>query len=110
MSKVIGRPEELQRQFLGLTVNGFRRGISFECLLKNAFDSAHVHQFEAQRSFTGMIDALGSVAFGQTQQLLGLTQAGPRKLPLEEFLRKSAGVLSEFLSLLAIEVGPSPGE
>src|SRR6267142_2309624 len=110
MSKVIGRSEELQRQFLGLTVNGFWRGISFECLLKNAFDSAHIQEFEAQCPFTGMVDALGPVAFGQTQQLLGLAQAGPRELPLKEFLRKSAGVLSEFLSLLAIEVGPPPGE
>src|SRR5205823_4558798 len=67
-------------------------------------------QFEAQRSFTGMIDALGSIAFGQTQQLLGLTQAGPRELSLKKLLRKVAGMLSQFLSLLAIEVGPAPGE
>ena len=32
MSKVIGRAEELERKFLGLTVNGFWRGISFESL------------------------------------------------------------------------------
>ena len=65
MSKVIGRAEELERKFLGLTVNGFWRGISFESLLKNAFDSTNVDQFEAQRPFTGMVDALGPVAFGQ---------------------------------------------
>jgi hypothetical protein len=65
MSKMIGRPQELQRKFLGLTVNGFRRGISFECLLKNAFDSAYIEKFEAQGPFTGMVDALGPVAFGQ---------------------------------------------
>src|SRR6478672_8846954 len=104
MSKVIGRPEELQRKFLGLTVNGFWRGISFECLLKNAFDSAHIHEFEAQCPFTGMVDALGPVAFGQPQQLLGLSQAGPRKVSLKKLFREAAGVLSEFLSLLAIEV------
>src|SRR5207237_7727185 len=70
----------------------------------------HVHQFEAQRSFTGMIDALGSIAFGQTQQLLALTQAGPWELSLKKLLRKVAGMLSQFLSLLAIEVRPPPGE
>ena len=54
MSKVIGRAEELERQFLGLTVNGFWRGISFESLLKNAFDSTNVDQFETQCALTGM--------------------------------------------------------
>ena len=39
---MIGRAEELERKFLGLTVNSFWRGISFESLLKNAFDSTNV--------------------------------------------------------------------
>ena len=63
---MIGRAEELERKFLGLTVNGFWRGIAFESLLKNAFDSTNVDQFEAQGALTGMVQALGSVAFGQT--------------------------------------------
>ena len=107
---MIGRAEELERKFLGLTVNGFWRGIVFESLLKNAFDSTNVDQFETQCALTGMVQAFGPIAFGQPQQLLCLTQAGPRKLPLEEFLRKDAGVLSDLLSLLAIEVRPPSGE
>ena len=62
---MIGRAEKLQRKFLGLPVNGFWCGISFESLLKNAFDSTNVDQFEAQGALTGMVQAFGPVAFGQ---------------------------------------------
>jgi hypothetical protein len=47
-----------------LTVNGVGRGIVFESLLKNAFDSAHVHQFKTQCPLTGKVHAFGPVAFG----------------------------------------------
>src|ERR1700740_2147296 len=57
-----------------------------------------------------MVHTLRTVAFGQTEQLLGLTQAGPRELSLKKLLRKATDMLSEVLSLLAIEVGPAPGE
>src|SRR5262245_15549157 len=63
--------------------------------------AAHVQQLETQCTSTSMVETLCTVAFGEPQQLLNLTQAAPRKLTLEQLLRKASCVFSEFLSLLA---------
>ena len=60
---MIGWAQKLEQKFLGLTADGIGRRIVFESLLKNAFDSTHVQQFETQCTGAGMIDALGIVAF-----------------------------------------------
>src|SRR2546426_2496734 len=110
MSKVIGRAEKLERKFLRSTVNGVGRWILFQSLLKNAFDSAHVQQFETQCPFTGLVEPFGAVAFRQTQQLLSLAQTTPWKLTPEKFLGETARMLPQFLSFLAIVVRPPHGE
>ena len=73
MSKVFGRTEKLEREFLRLTANRVRRWILLERLLKNAFDSMDIQQFETQCALAGMVKALRTVAFCQPQQLLSLS-------------------------------------
>src|SRR5580700_8733729 len=80
VNKVLGRTQKLQIERSLLAGNGFSGGIVFESLLKNPFNGVNIKLFEVQCSQAGGIQPLGTIAFGQADQLLRGAEPAPRKL------------------------------
>src|SRR5215472_604338 len=107
--EVFGRTQELQFQRSLWSDDRLRFALRFQSLFQNALDAIDVQKVEVQGAPASSVQTIGTVALGQTQQLLGLAQTAPGKFTAQKFIGEIAGGSSEFPSPLAVVVGPAQG-
>jgi len=69
---VIGGAQELQWQLRLWSDDGLRFALRFQPLFQDALEAIDVQEIEVQGTSASSIYTIGTVALGQTQQLLGL--------------------------------------
>src|SRR5215469_852512 len=109
MNEVMGGTEELQVERRRMSDDRRRFGLRFQSLFQNALEAVDVEQLEVESPPAGRVQTSGAVAFGQAQQLLGLTQTAPGELAAQKLIGEIAGGGSQFTRPLAVEVGPAQG-
>src|ERR1700739_1922874 len=72
--EVIGGAQELQRQLRLWSDDRLRFALRFQPLFQDALEAINVQEVEVQGTSASGVQARGTVAFGQAQQLLGLAQ------------------------------------
>src|SRR5215469_4434000 len=107
--EMLGGTQKLQFQRRLLAHDGLRFALRFQSLLQNALDAVDVQQVEVESSPASGVHTSGTVAFGQAQQLLRLTQTAPGELAAQKLIGEIAGGGSQFTRPLAVEVGPAQG-
>ena len=86
----------------------FGRGLLLQGLHQDALDAAHVDEVHFQCSAAGGIEALGSVALAEAEQLVPLPDLGPRQRAVEEALSEFAHRRPQ-LGSLVLDVVRRPG-
>src|SRR5215468_947975 len=107
--EVFGRTQELQFQRSLWSDDRLRFALRFQSLFQNALDAIDVQKVEVQGAPASSVQTIGTVALGQTQQLLGLTQTAPGKFTAQKFIGEIARRRSEFPGTLRVVVGPTQG-
>src|SRR6516225_11256741 len=109
MNEVIGGAEKLQLERCLTSNDRLRLGLRFQSLFQNALEAVDVEQVEVESPSAGRVQTIGAVAFGQAQQLLGLTETAPGELAAQKLIGEIAGGGSQFTGPLAVVVGPAQG-
>jgi hypothetical protein len=109
MHEVMGGTEKLQVERRLMSDDGQRFDLRFQSLFQDVLQAVDVEQVEVESPPAGRLPASSTVAFGQTQQLLRLTQTAPGELATQKLIGEIAGGGSEFTGPLAVVVGPAQG-
>ena len=64
-----------------------RFGLRLQSLFQDVLEAVDVEQLEVESPPAGRVQTSGAVAFGQAQQLLGLTQTAPGELAAQKLNR-----------------------
>ena len=109
MNEMVGGTEKLQLQHRLLSDDGRGFGLRFQTLFQNVLQAVDVEQVEIESPAAGRLQPSRTVAFGQAQQLLGLTQAAPGELAAQQLISEIASRRSEVTRPLTVVVGPALG-
>ena len=83
-------------------------GLLFQGLHRDALHAAHIDEIHGEGLSAGGIEALGSVALAQAQELVSLANSGPGQGSVEEAFGKFGRRRTQFLGL-ALDAVRRPG-